>query len=58
MRVADRERIEDGPAVRTREQTRRRGGRRRVEFGFGDLDRLEREMRAARKAERERKKRG
>ena len=35
-----------GPARNTR-------GRGRVEFGFGDLDRLERERRVERRAERE-----
>ena len=50
VRIADREKIVTEPAKNTRQQ------RERVEFGFGDLDQLERRRREERKAERERAK--
>lgn len=50
VRIADREKVVTEPAKNTRQQ------RERVEFGFGDLDRLERRRREERKAERERAK--
>lgn len=53
VRVADREKVVTGPARSTRGQKERAGRRGRVEFGFGDLDRLERRRREERRAERE-----
>lgn len=41
-----------GPARNTRGQRRREGRGGNVEFGFGDLDRLERRLREERKKKR------
>lgn len=44
-----------GPARNTRGQKEKEGRKGKVEFGFGDLDRLERRRREEKKAEREKK---